>query len=125
MDIRYSIVLQPAGLLAYELADKDELKHDLRTGPCLVLFVPGIQLQLRLHDFYMGTLFSNYHSADNLVFSEMSLNIDTVRGRIEKNYPEKVLYTRMSPSAKEILLIDGLLLCSCIVTFHNELTNRS
>lgn len=55
VDLKHSIVLQPAGLLGYELSNENQSKHDLRTGPCLVLSVPDIQLQLRLHDYYMGT----------------------------------------------------------------------
>lgn len=50
----------------------------------LTLQIPEIQLQLRLHDYYMGLLnqwYSLYENSDvHNLFSEMSLNLETITG---------------------------------------------
>jgi hypothetical protein len=66
------------------------------------LAVPDIQLQLRLHDYYMGA-FSNHSHLPRLYFLEMSLNYDRITASIF--YDEKGHFSFQTPH--EIFMIDG------------------
>lgn len=87
--------LVPTSLLgtqAVNFGPQKLLDETTSSGTCLVLAIPEIQLQLRLHDHYM----------------EMSLNLDTVRGYINLNTPGRVTYAPPQLGTKEIILIDGI-----------------
>ncbi|KAK0195692.1 hypothetical protein F5146DRAFT_1101121 [Armillaria mellea] len=91
----HGCAILPAGLPGYDKSctPKDE-SEVARIGPCLVLNIPEVQLQLRMHDYFM----------------DLSLNIGTMTGHIDSNCPEKVLYTSQSKPGnnKNLLLIEGL-----------------
>ncbi|KAF9070624.1 hypothetical protein BDP27DRAFT_1401949 [Rhodocollybia butyracea] len=89
------LMILPAGLPGYEtgldIPDAQEKHADI--GHCLVLTMPELDLQLRLHDLYM----------------EMTLNIGTISGSIEEHYPESLTYTNFKSSkSRDILVMDGI-----------------
>ncbi|KAK0460992.1 uncharacterized protein EV420DRAFT_1746434 [Desarmillaria tabescens] len=91
----HGCVILPAGLPGYDRSCTIRSGSDeVRIGPCLVLHIPELQLQLRMHDYFM----------------DLSLNVGTITGYIDSNYPEKVLYTSQpkAPNVKSVLLIEGL-----------------
>ncbi|TFK44762.1 hypothetical protein BDQ12DRAFT_730786 [Crucibulum laeve] len=94
VNVEQGTIIMPASLVGYEAPNADQRKQSsLRTGACVIFSVPELQLQLRMHDYYM----------------EMSLNIDTARGHIELDYPERVTYSRSKRCVpKEIFMIDGV-----------------
>lgn len=49
-------VVLPAGLPGYEVSN-DIKDMNIGVGACVILTVPELQLQLRLHDYYMGKPF--------------------------------------------------------------------
>lgn len=53
--------LLPAGLPGYETADPSQqaIPGDIGVGACVVVTLPELQLQFRLHEYYMGTFFVN------------------------------------------------------------------
>ncbi|KAG7440025.1 uncharacterized protein BT62DRAFT_646663 [Guyanagaster necrorhizus] len=88
-------VILPAGLPGYDRSCTTKGHSDeICIGPCLVLDIPELQLQLRIHDYFM----------------DLSLNTGSITGYIDSNCPEKVLYASQSkpPNAKSVLLIEGL-----------------
>jgi hypothetical protein len=48
-------LILPAGLPGYE-ASSDANDRNIGIGACVIVAVPELQLQLRLHDYYMGKL---------------------------------------------------------------------
>ncbi|KAG6903050.1 hypothetical protein C0995_007483 [Termitomyces sp. Mi166 len=83
-------VIMPAGLPGYSLTREE---NDSSIGNCLILTLPNVQLQFRMHDHYM----------------EMSLNVSSISGGLIQDYPEKVTYNKEALKAsKDILYIDGL-----------------
>ncbi|KAF9465079.1 hypothetical protein BDZ94DRAFT_1351083 [Collybia nuda] len=85
---RGTIVL-PVGLPGYE----SRRFKDNGIGACIIAKFPELQLQFRLHDYYM----------------EMSLNIDTVTSGIVSDYPELVTYaSRPIEHMHEIIFVDGV-----------------
>ncbi|KIK67374.1 hypothetical protein GYMLUDRAFT_156567 [Collybiopsis luxurians FD-317 M1] len=87
------LMVLPAGLPGYEIG------IDLPDGPrqsighCLVLTVPELNLQFRLHDLYM----------------EMTLNIGTIRGCSEEHFPESLICPDFkSRKSRDVLVIDGI-----------------
>lgn len=48
------LAVLPAGLTGYEKECTDETGIDV--GQCVLLDIPDLQLHLRLHDYFMGTL---------------------------------------------------------------------
>ncbi|KAJ7579122.1 hypothetical protein C8J56DRAFT_337033 [Mycena floridula] len=89
VDVQNGIIVMPVGLPGYEHSCT---RPELGIGPGLVLALPELQLQFRMHDYYM----------------EMTLNVDTISGWIEPNCPEKVGLISQRNMPKEILIIDGL-----------------
>jgi hypothetical protein len=73
-----------------------------RNSVCLA--VPDIQLQLRLHDYYMGAFSEYFTLPSTLIFSlEMSLNLDRITASI--HHDEKGRFDLQIPH--EIFMIDG------------------
>ena len=50
------LMILPAGFPGYEIGIDMPGKPSNSIGHCLLLTVPELDLQLRLHDLYMGTL---------------------------------------------------------------------
>ncbi|KAG6900261.1 hypothetical protein C0993_000714 [Termitomyces sp. T159_Od127] len=87
--IQGGTVIMPAGLPGYSSIHE----KNSGIGECLILTLPNLQLQFRMHDHYM----------------EMSLNVSSITGGLIHNYPEKVTYnTEALNGLKDILHIDGL-----------------
>ncbi|KAG6849567.1 hypothetical protein H0H93_007348 [Arthromyces matolae] len=83
-------IIMPVGLPGYS-ASWEGKAADI--GECLILTVPNIQLQFRMHDHFM----------------EMSLNIENIFGGLIGSYPEKVTYKQEALQAlKNIFHVDGL-----------------
>ncbi|KAI8993910.1 hypothetical protein BD414DRAFT_436222, partial [Trametes punicea] len=89
------LIVLPAGVPGYEKYSNEQARatpEDL--GPCLILCLPVLQVQLRTNDYYM----------------EMSLNIDIITGRLNQHcYNETIL----SPPAnfsnrRDKIIVDGL-----------------
>ena len=58
MDVRINdgTIIVPAGLPGYDKTCTATVGEDpTGIGPCVILSIPELQLQLRLHDYYMGT----------------------------------------------------------------------
>lgn len=49
-------LLLPAGLPGYEITDPglESVPSDKGFGACVIVALPELQLQFRLHDYYMG-----------------------------------------------------------------------
>ncbi|RDB25364.1 Protein CSF1 [Hypsizygus marmoreus] len=85
-------IIMPAGLPGYESTNVNGAS-DIGIGTSLVISIPEIQLQLRIHDYYM----------------EMSLNVGVITGGVVSQYPETVTYIKSAlQETKEIFVIDGL-----------------
>lgn len=103
-------ILLPAGLPGYESANpaQHEAPSHVGVGACVILALPEVQLQFRLHDYYMGM---SYIIGDTLKAQrrlEMSLNVDTITGSIEADCPEEHFFgNEESHSTKQSLVIDG------------------
>ncbi|KAJ6586994.1 hypothetical protein DFH09DRAFT_241649 [Mycena vulgaris] len=94
VDLQNGMMVVPAGLPGYEASGSlhDEALHNPGIGSCLLLDIPELQVHFRLHDFFM----------------ELSLNISTVTGCIESDFPERMTYARLKSRPKEIVIIDGI-----------------
>ncbi|KAK2463228.1 hypothetical protein APHAL10511_004883 [Amanita phalloides] len=93
VEVSASTVVVPAGLPSYESISDWDTPGEHGIGPCLLLHVPELQLQLRLHAYFM----------------EMSLNINTISGNIDVNYPERLRASKCKTTgAQDLLLIDGI-----------------
>ncbi|KAG5648496.1 hypothetical protein DXG03_003107 [Asterophora parasitica] len=84
-------MIMPAGLPG---SSSTPIGHQANAGigECLIVNVPDLQVQLRIHDYYM----------------EMSLNVGTLSGGLVSDYPEKVTYKKTANGGKDIIHIDGL-----------------
>lgn len=102
-------LLLPAGLPGYEIADPSQqaIPGDIGVGACVVVTLPELQLQFRLHDYYMGKFFVNIRYLLLNVTSEMSLNVDTIVVCPEADCPEADFLSRSYESPKESLVIEG------------------
>ena len=69
MNLTNGRILLPAGLPGYERVNpaQYETPSNVGVGACVILTLPELQLQFRLHDYYMGMLNVNrrYSSALN------------------------------------------------------------
>ncbi|KAJ7647262.1 hypothetical protein FB45DRAFT_987066 [Roridomyces roridus] len=95
VDLQGGLMVIPAGLPGYEKSDLGSINDPLPNpgiGSCLLLDIPELQVHFRLHDYFM----------------ELSLNISTITGFIESDYPEKMTYARIKRRPKEMLVIDGI-----------------
>jgi hypothetical protein len=105
------LVILPAGLPGYERpnSDQSQTADDIKIGACVVLDIPGLLLQFRLHDYFMGDcafIFGGYMLlADR--HTDLSLNVDTTFGYIENNCSEPVAICPASSNRVTTLLIDG------------------
>ncbi|OSD07084.1 hypothetical protein PYCCODRAFT_793525 [Trametes coccinea BRFM310] len=95
LDVDNGLIVLPAGHPGYEKYNDDQPRassEDL--GPCLMLSLPQLQLQLRTNDYYM----------------EMSLNIDTISGRISQHcYNSTILAPPVNNgNRRDKIVIDGL-----------------
>lgn len=107
-------LLLPAGLPGYETVDPAQEaapgSGEVGVGACAIITLPELQLQLRLHDYYMGiSLYISQLSRRSLQFllPEMALNIDTIAVCAE---PECSLDDFMGSkyrASKENMIIDG------------------
>ncbi|KAJ6499231.1 hypothetical protein C8R45DRAFT_108777 [Mycena sanguinolenta] len=89
VDLQNGLMVIPAGLPGYEGPVRE---HNAGIGACLLLDIPELQVHFRLHDFFM----------------EVSLNIGTITGWIEADFPERMTYTKLKRRPKEIVVIDGI-----------------
>ncbi|KAF7361830.1 hypothetical protein MVEN_00527500 [Mycena venus] len=92
VDLQNGLMVIPAGLPGYEGAVHEEPLHNAGIGSCVLLDIPELQVHFRLHDFLM----------------ELSLNIGTITGCIEADFPERMTYARLKRRPKEIVVIDGI-----------------
>ena len=56
VDVTAGTTILPAGLLGHEPASEGSKSIGHGIGACLVLSVPELQMHLRLHDHFMGSL---------------------------------------------------------------------
>jgi hypothetical protein len=54
LNLRNGVMLLPAGLSGYETYSYGQDPSDIGVGACVVLNMPKLQLQFRLHDYFMG-----------------------------------------------------------------------
>ncbi|KAJ7901907.1 hypothetical protein B0H14DRAFT_3080144 [Mycena olivaceomarginata] len=92
VDLQNGLMVIPAGLPGYESSVRAESLHNAGIGSCVLLDIPELQVHLRLHDFFM----------------ELSLNIGTITGCIEADFPERMAYSRPKRRPKEVVVIDGI-----------------
>ncbi|TFK75375.1 hypothetical protein BDN72DRAFT_832240 [Pluteus cervinus] len=85
-------VVLPAGLPGFERASQTDTLDTTTIGSCLVLVIPEFQLQFRMHDYFM----------------EMSLNIGTITGVLDNEYPEKLRLPDERRKIDEVLYIGSL-----------------
>ncbi|KAJ7045588.1 hypothetical protein C8F04DRAFT_939778 [Mycena alexandri] len=90
VDLQNGLMVVPAGLPGYESGSGAEPLPGI--GSCVLLDLPELQVHFRLHDFFM----------------ELSLNIGTVTGCIESDFPERMTYVRLKRRPKELIVIDGI-----------------
>jgi hypothetical protein len=112
VEVEHALVIVPAGLLGYRTSSSGKGTSDGdagSTGAALMLAVPRLSLYLRLHDYFMGSCDEFQCCLQVLMMTiEMSLNLDTIRGRIDCSVPEKVDYQLAKRKSKEVLMIDGI-----------------
>ncbi|KAF7376210.1 hypothetical protein MSAN_00036100 [Mycena sanguinolenta] len=89
VDLQNGLMVIPAGLPGYEGPVRE---HNAGIGSCLLLDIPELQVHFRLHDFFM----------------ELSLNMGTITGWIEADFPERMTYAKLKRRPKEIVVIDGI-----------------
>ncbi|KAI0762082.1 hypothetical protein BD413DRAFT_680921 [Trametes elegans] len=95
LEVDNGLMVLPAGYPGYEQYSSEQAQSEPEDlGPCLMLSLPELQLHLRTNDYYM----------------EMSLNIDTVTGRIRDNcYNDTILTAAPNFSnRRDKIVIDGL-----------------
>ncbi|KAI6121684.1 hypothetical protein F5141DRAFT_529930 [Pisolithus sp. B1] len=84
-------VLLPAALPGYEKYGDNATTTD-DVGASLLLGFPELQLDLRLHDYFM----------------DMSLNVEEIKGCVLEVFPEDAFFRHECPSFDETLIIDGI-----------------
>jgi hypothetical protein len=112
VSLENGILVLPSGLPGYETSGfgQDKTSEGIGIGAAVFLTIPGLQVQLRLHDYFMGkvSLVVNWIIEILMSALEMSLNVDTVSGHIEPNCPELVTYEcHRHKKTKEILFVDS------------------
>ncbi|EJD02702.1 uncharacterized protein FOMMEDRAFT_146573 [Fomitiporia mediterranea MF3/22] len=88
---RDGTIVLPAGVIGFERAQQD-CSDDVDLGSCAVIAIRELQVQLRLHDFFM----------------EMSFNVDPVVVSIVNSCPDRLLLSHAFKTPKEQLSISGL-----------------
>ena len=111
-------VMTPMGLMGHATWNTSELQPFNRKD-CFAFTVPELQFQLRMHDFYMGELFT-FIAINILTFHlEMSLNLDVVTGGFRNDHPVKSSTHSSNLIQEEVLKIDGLFhLLEIVVNSH-------
>ncbi|KAF8161147.1 hypothetical protein B0H34DRAFT_654233 [Crassisporium funariophilum] len=95
LSVKGGTIMLPIGLMGHALASSVERQRFSHGDPfdCFTLTVPEIQLQFRMHDYFM----------------EMSLNMDALRGTLRNDHPAKLATLEAgTPMHQEILMIDGI-----------------
>ncbi|KAH9858939.1 hypothetical protein C2E23DRAFT_880346 [Lenzites betulinus] len=94
LEVDNGLMVLPAGYPGYEKYCSEERSPPEDLGPCLLLSIPALQLHLRTNDYYM----------------EMSLNIDTIGGRIGQTCYNDSILTATSRTGRrpDRFVIDGL-----------------
>ncbi|KAI0663325.1 hypothetical protein C8Q70DRAFT_1102776 [Cubamyces menziesii] len=95
LEVDNGLMILPAGYHGYEKYNQEHAQNSPEDlGPCLMLSLPMLQLQLRTNDYYM----------------EMSLNLDTLSGRISEHcYNDTILSSPANFSnRRDKIVIDGL-----------------
>ena len=106
-------MILPAGFPGYEKFSVEHAHNSPEDlGPSLILSLPSLQLHLRSNDYYMGGsgfLSCAWPETQNRPFPEMSVNIDTISGRISDHcYNASVFSTSNHFGTKrEKIVIDG------------------
>ncbi|KAH7874742.1 uncharacterized protein C8R40DRAFT_1171340 [Lentinula edodes] len=86
-------IVLPVGLPGYEIGLDMPAAPPNSIGRCVVITMPELNLQLRLHDLYM----------------EMTLNIGTISSSIEEQFPETLTYPEIkAKKAHAVLIVDGI-----------------
>ena len=112
LEVDNGLIVIPAGLPGYEkfiVEQAHNSPEDL--GPCLSLSLPALQLHLRTNDYYMGMSLRVYRVFAFLTrHTEMSLNIDTITGRLNEHCYNASVFSTSNHFApkKEKFIIDGL-----------------
>ncbi|KAJ3735770.1 hypothetical protein DFJ43DRAFT_832425 [Lentinula guzmanii] len=87
------LVVLPAGLPGYEIGSDMPGAPQSSIGRCVVITIPELDLQLRLHDLYM----------------EMTLNVGTISSNIEEHFPETLVYPNFKTKRlRDIIVIDDI-----------------
>jgi len=62
LDVNRLLLALPAGLPGYETYNSSPGQHpeDINTGGCVLIHSPDLQLELRTHDYFMGTSLSQF-----------------------------------------------------------------
>ncbi|KAI0633565.1 hypothetical protein C8Q77DRAFT_1157760 [Trametes polyzona] len=95
LEVDNGLLVLPAGYPGYEkYSSEQEQTSPEDLGPCLLLSLPTLQVHLRTNDYYM----------------EMSLNVDTIGGRISEHcYNDSILSaSTRNDNRREKIVIDGL-----------------
>ncbi|KAI0743929.1 hypothetical protein C8Q80DRAFT_1355680 [Daedaleopsis nitida] len=96
LEVDNGLMILPAGYPGYEQYNTEYAHNSLEDlGPCLFLSLPSLQLHLRSNDYYM----------------EMSVNLDTISGRISEHCYNASVFTSASDSVgakREEIVIDGI-----------------
>ncbi|KAJ4483345.1 hypothetical protein J3R30DRAFT_3834330, partial [Lentinula aciculospora] len=87
------LVVLPVGLPGYEIGLDVSGAPQNSIGRSVIIAIPELDLQLRLHDLYM----------------EMTLNIGTISSSVEEHFPETLVYPEYKTKKKRsVLVVDGI-----------------
>ena len=113
LDVDKGLIVVPAGFPGYEKYIEEHAQNSPEDlGPCLLLSLPALQLHLRTNDYYMGMFYDFDPTIGINCYEEMSLNIDTISGRINEHcYNASVFSTSNNFGTRhEKIVIDGAFL---------------
>ena len=107
LHVQQLTMLTPMGLMDHATWNTTE-PQSFNRKDCFAYTVPEFQLQFRVHDYYMGELFTlhsvEYHFTSHL---EMSLNLDVITGSFRNDQPVKSSTHGSNLIQEEVLKIDG------------------
>ncbi|KAI1795480.1 hypothetical protein LXA43DRAFT_1178514 [Ganoderma leucocontextum] len=95
LEVDNGLIVVPAGLPGYEKCIAECVHNSPEDlGPCLVLSLPALQVHLRTNDYYM----------------EMSLNVDTITGRLSDHCYNASVFSTSNHfgTRREKIIVDGL-----------------
>ena len=113
LEVNNGLMILPAGYHGYEKYNQEHAQNSPEDlGPCLMLSLPMLQLQLRTNDYYMGESEKPSVQLRYSCNTEMSLNLDTLSGRISEHcYNDTILSSPANFSnRREKIVVDGMLL---------------